>query len=574
MAKLSVKHFLDLVQRSNLVDDDKLEQALQVCREQHDGKLPEDTDAVVDHLIESNLLTRWHCDKLLDKKHKGFFLGKYKLMRHLGSGGMSSVYLAEHVMMQQLRAVKVLPKSRVNDSSYLARFYLEAKAAAALDHANIVRAYDIDNAGDTHYLVMEYVEGKDLQTTVHHGGALEVTTAADYIAQAAVGLEHAHQAGLIHRDIKPANLLVTEKGGKPVVKILDMGLALFTDDEAASLTVAHNENVLGTADYLAPEQAVNSHNIDCRADLYALGCSFYYLLTGHAPFPEGSLAQRILAHQTKEPADIRKDRPDCPAELVAICTKMMQKDPNDRYQSAQLVAVALARWLKGQNVAVSPMVSAAVGEATKAASGGGSSKLRVAKPLSGNSSRFPAIQTDRHDAREDTASDKSRHTVKGNPSPSSKSGSGKAIPVAKPLNQSSQQNQAASSSTVDLDAFSRAIGSGTQGERPSVLDQRGMRPPEGFHVPVWAWGLVAIGLLLVFVFVLVFLTGNDVPTEKDEKESSRSNVTRVIEKDVAMIATTRHRLGTRVSYGYRAFQSPRQTFSTDCSHPATCQSVV
>src|SRR5688500_17601429 len=156
MAKPNSKTFIDLLQRSALLKDDHLSKALAECKAKHDGKLPDDVEAVADHFVSAGLITKWHREKLLDGKYKGFFLGKYKLLGHLGTGGMSSVYLAEHTLMHQRRAIKVLPKSRVNDSSYLERFYLEAKASAALDHRNIVRAYDIDNEGDVHYLVMEF----------------------------------------------------------------------------------------------------------------------------------------------------------------------------------------------------------------------------------------------------------------------------------------------------------------------------------------------------------------------------------------------------------------------------------
>ncbi len=293
-------------------------------------------------LIEKEAITRWQADKLLAGKSKGFFLGKYKLLRHLGSGGMSSVYVAEHVLMHQLRAVKVLPKNRVNDSSYLARFRLEAQATAKLDHRNIVRAYDIDNDRDQHYIVMELVRGRDLQSIVKDKGPLSYDDACRYIIQASAGLQHAHEHKLIHRDIKPANLLVDDDG---VVKILDLGLALFSNSEMASLTIAHNENVLGTADYLSPEQAINSHTVDHRADVYSLGCTFYYLLTGHAPFNDGTLAQRIAKHQTVMPDEIQKDRPDCPRDLSDICMKMMQKKPHKRYQTAREVAETLSAWL-------------------------------------------------------------------------------------------------------------------------------------------------------------------------------------------------------------------------------------
>ena len=292
--------------------------------------------------MAENLITPWQRDKLLDGKHRGFFLGRYKLLGQLGSGGMSTVYLGEHVLMQRRVAIKVLPKQRVTDTSYLARFHREARAAASLDHPNIVRAYDVDNEGDIHYLVMEFVDGRDLQQTVKMEGPLDFVLAADYIRQAAEGLGHAHSNGLIHRDVKPANLLVDRKS---VVKVLDLGLARFTDEDHASLTVQYDENVLGTADYLAPEQAIDSHGVDARADIYSLGCAFYFLLTGHPPFADGTLPQRLMAHQKQQPPPIVKERPKTPADLAEICTKMMAKKPADRYQSMNDVAQALRRWL-------------------------------------------------------------------------------------------------------------------------------------------------------------------------------------------------------------------------------------
>ena len=203
--ELSVKKFFELVQQSKLVDEVELAKAMTAYKRRH-GKLPAVANELAEELVRLELLTQWHCDKLLVGKYKGFFLGRYKLLRHLGAGGMSSVYLAEHMLMRQKRAIKVLPRSRVNDSSYLDRFHLEAQATAALDHPNIVRAYDVDNDGDTHYLVMEYVQGEDLQTIVKEKGPLDFRVAAGFISQAAYGLNYVHQEGLIHRDIKPANL--------------------------------------------------------------------------------------------------------------------------------------------------------------------------------------------------------------------------------------------------------------------------------------------------------------------------------------------------------------------------------
>ncbi|CAK9068215.1 Serine/threonine-protein kinase PknB [Durusdinium trenchii] len=337
--QVKVQRFLDLVRRSGLVENSRLQSVLD---DDLVGTSEADSKVVAERLIDEGLLTRWQTDKLLEGRHKGFFLGKYKLLSLLGTGGMSSVYLAEHVLMHRRVAIKVLPQNRIADSSYLARFYREAHAAGKLEHPNVVRAYDIDSEGQTHFLVMEYVDGCDLQELVRRKGPLDYEMAADYIAQAAEGLAYAHESGIIHRDIKPANLLVDEKG---VVKILDMGLARFSGDDQASLTIAHDENVLGTADYLPPEQALNSHSVDHRADIYSLGGTLYFLLVGHPPFPEGTMAQRLMMHQTQEPSAIQKKRPDVPSDLVSICKQMMAKSVDRRYQSASDVALDLRDWL-------------------------------------------------------------------------------------------------------------------------------------------------------------------------------------------------------------------------------------
>jgi len=339
--KLTSERFLQMVAKSGIVDAKASDRLVGKVRKKFDGGLPANPKKLASLFVREGLLTDWHVDKLLAGKYKGFFLGKYKLLGHIGTGGMSSVYLSEHIRMGDKRAIKVLPKSRVHDATYLARFMLEAKAIASLNHPNIVLAYDIDNEEDVHYIVMEYVDGVDLHQLVKRDGAIDASTTADLIAQAARGLAHAHEKGVIHRDVKPANLLVDSSG---VVRLLDMGLALVkaTDDE--SLTIANNENVLGTADYLAPEQALNSHEVDHRADIYGLGCTMYFLLTGKPPFSDGTLAQRIAKHQTEMPTSIRQLRPDCPGELEGICVKMIQKDPRYRYQCGADVAEVLEKF--------------------------------------------------------------------------------------------------------------------------------------------------------------------------------------------------------------------------------------
>jgi serine/threonine-protein kinase len=421
MAKLKVENFLELVRRSSLVDKDRLARAVEEFKEQNGGEPFTNSELLAERFIKAGLLTKWQCGKLLEGRHKGFFLGKYKLLGHLGTGGMSSVYLAEHTLLNRRVAIKVLPQSRIKDtdSSYLPRFYREARAAAAVDHLNIVRAYDVDNEGDNHYLVMEYVEGRDLQQITKQDGPLPYHLAASYIQQAARGLEHAHEQGLVHRDIKPGNLLVDLKG---VVKVLDLGLARFTDDVQASLTVAHDENVLGTADYLAPEQSINSHTADLRADIYSLGCTLYFLLTGHPPFPEGTLAQRLMKHHTEEPASILKDRPDAPPELLEICAKMMAKKAKERYQTAEEVYTALSEWLEANGYSVGPGMPRALSEsATQRAIAVGQSNSRELRaiPLSPTPTKRKVGSSVRRakplepDAADDTTTNFDRATLAG-----------------------------------------------------------------------------------------------------------------------------------------------------------------
>ena len=254
MSNIGVKRFVELLQKSRLLPDVLLRNALTQLKDENDGQPLADTSFVTQRLIEMELITKWQSDKLLSQKYKGFFLGKYKILEHIGTGGMSSVYLVEHMQMRQRRAIKVLPRKRVADKTYLERFYIEARASASLDHPNIVHAFDVDHDEDsqTHYLIMEYVDGRDVGKIVEQDGQVPIRDAARYIAQAAEALQFAHDEGVIHRDVKPGNLLVDKNN---VVKILDMGLALFKEDEY-SLTLEFNEKILGTADYLAPEQAI------------------------------------------------------------------------------------------------------------------------------------------------------------------------------------------------------------------------------------------------------------------------------------------------------------------------------
>lgn len=546
MATISVDKFVDVVRKSGLVEEDRLGAVLEEVSPApatgggRDSQTVTQAQTLAQALIDRKLLTVWQCERLIEGRYKGFILGKYKLLGLLGTGGMSSVYLAEHMLMQRRVAIKVLPRGKVEDSSYLARFRREAQAVAALDHRNIVRAYDIDNDGGTHYIVMEYVQGRDLNTIVKNDGPLDYDSAADYIRQAAEGLQHAHDAGLIHRDIKPANLLVDSRG---TVKILDMGLARFTDEQQSSLTRMHDENVLGTADYLAPEQAKDSHAADHRADVYSLGCTLYYLLTGHPPFREGTLAQRIVKHQTESPSSIYEDRPDAPKPLVDVCLRMMAKQPPARFQSAAEIARVLAAWLSGR------------GKADSAGAGARPAARPAPPPRRSPGQRQPG-------APDDTVSDKTRITIKGQPRGSSvrlpKSGTPPSSPAAKPggspaskppsdLHRSvlsagqtgvPSSGQAGGSSVAGSSVAGNSVsGSGVSGkggssktrglpvaklideaaklkaleaalgasEPLSVSDPFGLHPPVRKTTPQWLWWVISAGATIVVALIVILL---------------------------------------------------------------------
>ncbi len=528
MARVKADHFLDLARKSGLVDPDQLDRFLAGLRDQRGGETFDDAEQIASGLVASGLMTRWQADQILLGRYKGFFLGKYKLLSHLGSGGMSHVYLAEHPLLQRRVAIKVLPKSRVNDSSYLARFRREAQAIAALDHRNIVRAYDIDNVNDIHYLVMEYVEGCDLQTLVSKEGVLDYARAADYIRQAAEGLEHAHQAGLIHRDVKPANLLLDQHD---VVKVLDLGLARFTGEDRASLTLAYDENVLGTADYLAPEQAIDSHGVDARADIYSLGCSLYFLLTARPPFPEGTLPQRLMMHQKSPPPDIRKWRPDAPEDLLEICLKMMAKKPSARYQSAQEVADALADWLRahghsfdssilgggssGRLPRITPETSSQKGDTS--AGRQRSSSLRAA--LAAATSESGVLRAEPLEEPQPTANRTPPPSGSGTPKvpPDSKkskspSGSGqqKALPRAAPLEPHKEKPPLPTAMPLDQpsDPLAELIG---QIAAPTAIGPKSSLAASSTTsvgrrrsgTPWWLWAVIAAGGLLAVVLILL-----------------------------------------------------------------------
>ncbi|MCA8986681.1 MAG: protein kinase, partial [Planctomycetaceae bacterium] len=299
---------------------------------------------------------------------------RYEIETLIGRGGMGQVYKAKHRMMDRAVALKVINREWVRRQEVIERFRREVKTAASLTHPNIVTAYDAEQAGDLHFLVMEYVDGKDLAQIVSERGPLPVAEACEYICKAAEGLQYAHERGMVHRDIKPHNLMVTRGN---VVKILDFGLASLvpgsTPDEPLSEDADGNLTyagaIMGTPDYISPEQAQDARNVDGRSDIYSLGMTLYYLLAGQVPFGEGSAMEKLKKHAEAEPASLESIRNDIPPALLAILSKMIAKDPNERFQSPAEVAAALESF--AITVGHSPALQVASGEFSIGADDGG-----------------------------------------------------------------------------------------------------------------------------------------------------------------------------------------------------------
>jgi formylglycine-generating enzyme required for sulfatase activity/WD40 repeat protein/serine/threonine protein kinase len=315
-----------------------------------------DARALARILVQRGWLTPYQVNELLLGRGQRLLLGSYVLLDLLGEGGMGQVFKARNWKLGQIVAVKLIRKERLTNPASIKRFYREIRAAAALEHPNIVRAIDADEVDGTHLFVMEFVEGTDLNKLVKTQGALDVRLACDYVRQAALGLQHAHERGLVHRDIKPHNLLEVSGGAirssspphhAPLsahqIKILDMGLARIDRDADTdhSSTMTQEGTVMGTPDYIAPEQALDSHQVDIRADLYSLGCTLYFLLSGRVPFPGGEMMAKLLRHQNEDAQALESLRPEVSPAVSAIVRKLMAKRPENRFQTPAGLASAL-----------------------------------------------------------------------------------------------------------------------------------------------------------------------------------------------------------------------------------------
>ncbi|WP_298866587.1 LamG-like jellyroll fold domain-containing protein [uncultured Gimesia sp.] len=307
-------------------------------------------------LVKHKKVTRLQAKFVFQGKGKQLLLGNYLILDKIGAGGMGDVYLAEHRRMKRQVALKTLPAAMTKDTQSIQRFQREVQAAAKLTHPNIVAAYDADEAKGVHYFVMEYVEGIDLSAVVKKKGVLKVDLAVDYILQAAKGLKFAHNKGVIHRDIKPANMLLDKEG---TIKILDMGLARIEDEahEIPATQLTQDGSVMGTVDYMAPEQAKDTHTADARSDIYSLGCSLHYLLTGESVYRGSTMVNRIMAHQNDPIPSLTGKHILISQDVDAVFQKMVAKKPEDRFQSMSEVISAIQACGGLKSASSSPTIS-------------------------------------------------------------------------------------------------------------------------------------------------------------------------------------------------------------------------
>jgi serine/threonine-protein kinase len=320
--------------------------------------------ALAREVLQRGWLTPYQINQIFQGNAASLVLGSYVVLERLGFGGMGSVFKARHHKLGRIVALKVIHPDKLNNPAVVGRFRREIHVAARLQHPNIVHAFDAEVVNGAEVLVMEYVEGSNLTRLVKENGPLPVAVACDYVRQAALALQHAHEKGLVHRDVKPSNLML-QPGG--TIKLLDLGLALLheplVDGSAAGrMTVAGR--VIGTVDFIAPEQARDASGVDIRADLYSLGCTFYYLLTGRPPFAGATTTNKIFKHALEQPAAVERLRPEVPAPASAVIRRLLAKRPEDRFQTPAELAAVLDDLLHGR---ASPAVPVSVPRAVPAA---------------------------------------------------------------------------------------------------------------------------------------------------------------------------------------------------------------
>lgn len=334
----TLSEFLQTLERSRLLQRSRVDS----IRAELDPQQRNDMVAVIQALLERKLLTKFQAAKVLAGKSGPFFLGNYKIMRQLGQGGMGKVYYARHMETHCKVAVKVLPPKRAAaERNALARFRREADMSMRLSHPHVAETLEVGEDAGVHFMVMEYIPGQNLFSMVTRGGPLRVWDAARLFGEVASGLGHIHKYGLIHRDIKPSNIMVTPDG---TAKLLDLGLACDTTDTEEADKLTRPGTVVGTMDYISPEQASTEQQADERSDIYSLGCTLYFAVSTRMPFAGGDLMSKIYRHRMEEPELIEKLTQHVPREFGALLRKMMSKDPADRYANADELSHDLRRW--------------------------------------------------------------------------------------------------------------------------------------------------------------------------------------------------------------------------------------
>jgi eukaryotic-like serine/threonine-protein kinase len=349
--------FLENVRRSGLLTSNQLDELNNTLPDTERGRV------VARALVERGLLTRFQAEQLLAGRTSGFLLGQYRILDQIGQGGMGRVFKADHRTLGRLVALKVLAPGLLKTERVQQLFRREVRAAARLLHPNIVTAFDAGQEGARAYLVMEFVEGPNLDQLVRARGPLPVGLACDYVRQIAQGLQYAHLRGMVHRDIKPANILVQPDehltDGPGTAKLTDFGLARLQESSGKSdaelgTVLTKPNTVMGTPDYIAPEQARSLHKADIRSDLYSLGCTFYYLLTGQVPFPGGHSLEKLVRHASEEIPSVELMRPGVPEPVAVIIRRLMDKDPEKRFQTPAELALALEPFCLDTRLAWNP----------------------------------------------------------------------------------------------------------------------------------------------------------------------------------------------------------------------------
>jgi serine/threonine protein kinase len=340
---VTVDEFLRVVLRSGLLSREQLQEALRGLPREH----RDDPQHIADHLIHKGALSRFQATKLLKGTARGLLLGPFQVLAPIGKGGMGSVYLARDQRSEQLLALKILPPKRAREEErLLARFRREMEMSQRVSHPHIAWTCEVGVCQGIYYIAMEYIPGVSLYRLVNEEGPLRVPRAARLFSEIASALEHAHGQGLIHRDLKPSNIMITPHDH---AKLLDLGLAVMQGETGVDREVIGGQGyIVGSMDYIAPEQSTDAAGVDPRSDIYGLGCTLYFSLTGRLPFPGGTNREKILRHRTEEPTPIRELNPDVSAGFAAVLRKMMAKKPEQRFATAEALREELLSWCPGE----------------------------------------------------------------------------------------------------------------------------------------------------------------------------------------------------------------------------------